>query len=122
LKRHLQFFGGVSAEFHACVQILRRLAVRVCLFLLFSGRGRWRRVRFRVRRSHVLLSLGLNLRSGCTAGNFLGRNLLANLALRRKQAPVRYSETFLLFFSHKLSLQCLQLLTSEDSQKWQSCN
>src|SRR5580704_9797772 len=85
LKSHFQFFGGMSAEFHSRVKILRGFAIRIGLFLLLSGCGSGGRVRFRARRSRVRLGRWRWLRNGCCcARHFLLRNFLANLALRRK--------------------------------------
>src|SRR5277367_1638248 len=103
----------MSAELYARVQILRRFAICIGLLPLFVGGWRWWGVHLRLGRSNVSLRNGCRLRSGCRAGDFFLRNLLANLALGRKQAPVGDGKTFLLLFSHRLSLQHLQVYALE---------
>src|ERR1700685_228468 len=110
----------MSAEFHSCVEVLRRFPVRVRLFLLLSCGRSGGRVRFLEWRSKLWLRHRCGLRGRCHAGDFLLRNFLANFALWGKQPPIGDGKTFLLLFSHRLSLQCLQVIAFEYVGKWQS--
>src|SRR5271170_2101240 len=112
----------MSAEFHARVEILCRLPICVRLFFLLSGRGSGRGVRFLRRRSNGWLGdrRGWGSGSGRRAGDLLLRNLFANFAFGCKQAAIGNSETFLLLFSHRFSLQCLQVFALDYFGKRQS--
>src|SRR5207247_2303891 len=102
LESHFQFFGRMPAQFHARIQILRRLAISICLLLLLARR--WRRRHRRFLGGHGLLGHSRRFfgrrRARGSAGHFFLRNFFAQLTLRCKQTAISYDETFLLLLSH----------------------
>src|SRR4029077_16064684 len=95
LERHFQFFGRMPAQFHARVEIFRRLAISVRLLLLLARgrRGRhWRFLGGRGLLRHGRRFFSRRRRNWGSAGHFFFRHFFAKLTLGCKKTAIRDDE------------------------------